>query len=93
MDVSSVQPANHSSSRSSTPAFVNVGNTCTDTVTGSGSPATYLLPSSNQINGGGGFTALTTKFADAEDSVRRHRVRSHVEHDAHAGGRDEVLHR
>ena len=66
MDVSSVQAGQPLQFQVFDAAFVNVGNTCTDRVTGSGSPATYLLPSSNQINGGGGFTALTTKFADAK---------------------------
>ncbi|MFM7509849.1 MAG: pilus assembly protein TadG-related protein [Actinomycetota bacterium] len=35
-------------------AFVNVGSTCTSN-----------MPTSSQINGGSGFTALTTKFPDA----------------------------
>jgi len=34
--------------------FVNVGQTCTSN-----------MPTSQQISGGGGFTALTTKFSDA----------------------------
>ena len=63
MDVTSVTPGQPLLIDAFDAAYVNVGNTCSDRP--SGSSTTYIMPSSNQVNGGGGFTALTTKFSDA----------------------------
>lgn len=63
MEVRSVQAGQPLVLQAFDAAYVNVGNTCSDRP--SGSSSTYIMPNSNQVNGGGGFTALTTRYADA----------------------------